>query len=147
MSDERIIQGVNNRWGKDQQSPIDYHLPDGLVARRLSFFQDNNLVYFIDYVIDGETRYVLYLEVAEKYRRGRWMEYAKLVNIEAINNDHSDFEFVKAKRVVFLRVSPWLAEKMPGIMTMMDEMNVRDRMMRDALYIEGSFNMHSEHPE
>lgn len=139
MSDKYIIQGIEGRWACDEPSPREYVISGDLQARRITMYKNERIVLFMDYVVYAGTRYVLYFEVAEFFRGKRWLNYVKELRLDDLNSNHPDLQFFQP-RVVYLNVSPWMAEVIPSILTTREEISVVDKTVMKQLYIEGKYN-------
>jgi hypothetical protein len=139
MSDKYIINGVEGRWACDEPSPNNYAIEGDLQPRRITMYKNERVVLFMEYVVQNSTRYVLYFEVAEFFRGKRWLNYIKDLRLEEISSQHPGLQFLQPK-VVYLKVSPWLAKTMPDILATREETQAVEKTIMKQLYIQGSYN-------
>lgn len=139
MSDKYIVNGIEGRWACDEPSPNKFVIDGDLEARRITMYKNERVVLFMDYVVKNGTRYVLYFEVAEFFRGKRWLNYIKELRLEEVSAGHPGLQFLQP-RVVYLKVSPWLAKTMPDILATREQINAVDRTVMKQLYIQGNYN-------
>lgn len=130
--DDLTIHGPSG-YATDKYAPVDYFKGQDKRARRFTLYRGTKQVLFFDYFIVDDTRYVLYVEVNPAFREGKWLEIA--AEIQANPDNH-----LNQKRVVWLKVSPWLAKAMPNILTTIDKLNEKDITFIKSAYIEGAIN-------
>lgn len=131
---DRYFSGPDGH-GTDTESPIDYFPGQNKRARRFTLYRNNLLVLFFDYYVEGDTRYGLYIEVDPVFRDGKWLEI-----ITQIKNIQPDY--LQEPRVVWLRVSPWLAKSLPKLVATREALLERDAAFAATVYIEGAINDH-----
>lgn len=130
--DDLHIPGPSG-YATDKYSPVDYFPGQDKRARRFTLYRGTKQVLFFDYYVVDDTRYGLYMEVNPAFRDGKWLEV--VADVQANPDNH-----LNQKRVVWLKVSPWLAKSMPAMITAVEKLNQKDITFIESVYIEGAIN-------
>jgi hypothetical protein len=130
--DDLVIEGPFGH-ATDTASPVDYFPGQDRRARRFTLHRDGKQVLFFDYYVSGDTRYGLYVEVEPEFRDGKWIEVVSSIQKKVSN-------YLNQPRVVWLKVSPWLAKSMPNMLATVETLNEKDITFIKSVYVEGAVN-------
>ena len=131
MADQRF-EGPHG-YATDTESPVNYFPGQGKRARRFTLYRNDMLVLFMDYYIEGDTRYGLYFEVDPAFRDGQWLEIIAQIKNFAPN-------YFQESRTVWLHVSPYLMRSLPKLLATREMLLEKDKAFATTVYIEGAVN-------
>lgn len=138
MDDVYVITGVNGRSARDEPSPRNYHIEGGHLARRITMLKDNEVIFYMDYFITNQTRYVLFLEVTRKYRGTAWLDYVKDIQLDKVSQDHPTFNFLQPN-TVWLYVREDLVARFDDVFEARTEvLNKEPKYVDSTIYVSGA---------
>lgn len=129
---DRVIHGPNG-YATDTASPINYFPNSNDRARRFTLFYNEHQVMYFDYHIVDDTRYVFYIEVEPAFRGGLWLDIVGKIQVATPG-------YLDQPRVVWLKVSPYLADGFPNLFKTIEQLQDRDIINLRNVYIEGALN-------
>lgn len=115
----------------EQIAPFNYfpNDPDKVVTR-VTFYDDDKEVGFIDILLTDDTAYYLYLEVKPEYRKGKFMAFM------TPDKEETKRKFIRP-RTVWLNVNPAVAKKSAQYLEYRRTLTEADKLIHSKMYISG----------
>lgn len=136
MLGKRIFEGVNGLAVTDEPCPITY-FPEDITTevRRLTRTKDEEAVFFVDYVLRDETVYVLYFEVAPKYRNTDWLQY---LNFDKQMFDKGYAQFGKFTKSVWVNTTESVNPTLDSLLEKRIQLSKNGFVDPGEVFIQGS---------
>lgn len=137
MSEVVRIEGVNGRNGTFEPSPVDYFPNDpNMKATRLTIYDNDDPVFFHDYIVYNNTLYGLYLEAMPGYRDGKWVNYIDFKGGPAFEQAMAIYGTYEKE--VFLNITPNSAPSILEALKRRTDLTEQDIMVATKVFLQGA---------
>lgn len=137
MSDITTIEGPKGRSVTFEPCPVNYFPNDSdMTATRMTIFTYGDPVFFLDFIIQEDTRYTIYFEVFPDYREGRWLNYTEFDGGEPFDKGIEIFK--NCSRIVHLNITPNSAPSVLEGIKRRQDLTDKDLVLASKIYLSGA---------